>query len=86
MNSGCSHLRSDLALVHTRMIGLNVHFSIQAKMLEEGIQENTTTVVYLALSSARELANVGTCVNTLMGSLSVGCTLHNIELGFVKMV
>ncbi|MCD7465308.1 hypothetical protein HAX54_001024 [Datura stramonium] len=49
--------RSSLALHYTPMIGLNVHLSIQVKMLEEEIQESTTTAeelrpLYVSTGSA----------------------------------
>ena len=65
--------------------GLSVRTRTREKRLAGGIQGSSITVVSLVLISERELVGVEICANMLMGCLSVGCTQHNIELGFARM-
>lgn len=75
----------DLVQGLTLMTGQSALLFIQVRMPAEGIQEGITTVVFLVLNFARVPAEEVIHVNMHMESLSAGCTLHSIELGFAKM-
>ena len=83
-SSGCTPLRFDHVLVLTLMIGLNARLFIRERMRVDVILESTITAVSRVLTSEKERVEEVTCVNTLMGFLSVGYTLLNTGLVFVK--
>lgn len=85
MSSECFLSRCGLVPGHILMIGLNAHLCILAKMVEDGTLDGITTAVFLAQNFARGLADEMIPVSMYMVYLRVGCILHNIVLGFVKM-
>ncbi|KAJ6756314.1 ARM REPEAT CCCH-TYPE ZINC FINGER PROTEIN [Salix purpurea] len=67
------------------MTGPSVHLFTQGKMLEEGILGSFIIAVSLALIFEKGPVDVEICVNMLMGFLSAGYTLLNIEPGCARM-